>query len=140
MKALVVYHSKTGITRGFAYEINKYLKENNLDSEMINILDVKAQEILKADILFIGCWTHGLFIFMQHPDKTWRENAAILPNMDNKKVAFFTTYKLATGSMFSCMQKVLNGKLFKPVELKLKSRNGQLTNQHREVIKRFIDS
>jgi flavodoxin len=138
MKAIVIYHSRTGVTREFAYEINKYLKENSHDAEMRNILDVQAEDINNADAVFIGCWTHGLFFFLQHPDKTWKEHAAHFPNMYGKKVAFFTTYKIATGSMFSKMQKALNNKLSKEVNLKLKSKNGKMNDEHRNQIKEFI--
>lgn len=138
MKALVIYHSKTGVTREFAYEISKFLKENNQDSTMMNILDVQPGDIINADAVFIGCWTHGLFFFLQHPDKTWREHASNFPELDGKKVAFFTTYKIATGSMFSKMQKTLNSKVSKPVELHLKSKNGKMNEEHRKLIKSFI--
>jgi flavodoxin len=138
MKVLVIYHSKTGITREFAYEISKFLKDNNHESTMMNLLDVQTENINIADSIFIGCWTHGLFVFMQHPDKIWREHAVNFPEMHDKKVAFFTTYKLATGSMFNNMQKVLNGKLSKPVELRLKSKNGKISDIHKSEILSFL--
>jgi flavodoxin len=138
MKALVIYHSKTGITREFAYEINKYLKENTHDSTMMNIYDVHPEDITKADAVFIGCWTHGLFFIFQHPDKIWREHAINFPDMHEKKVAFFTTYKVLTGSMFNKMQTVLKNKLSKKVDLQMKSRNGKMDEKHKEQIRSFI--
>jgi flavodoxin len=138
MKALIIYHSKTGITREFAYEITQYLKENSHVTEMKNILDVQPEDFSNADTVFIGCWTSGLFFFLQHPDNIWKENALRFPELNGKKIAFFTTYKVATGSMFSKMQKVLDKKLTLPVTLNLKSKNGKLADNHKEQINLFI--
>ncbi len=138
MKSLVVYYSKTGRTRQFAWEIDKYLKENNLDSKMISVYDVRPEDILQADIILLGCWTSGLFFILQHPDKTWKEYAAKFPDMNAKKVGFFTTYKTATGSMFRNMYKNLKDKLTEPVTLWLKSRNTKLSDKDKALIKEFI--
>ena len=85
MNALVIYYSKKGIS----------------------IYDVQNEDIKKADIVLIGCWTHGLFVILQHPDKTWRQYAAQFPDLKKKKVGFFTTYLLATGTMFTNMNRTL---------------------------------
>lgn len=138
MKALVVYYSKTGRTRQMAFEIDKFLKDNKLDSKMISVYDVQPENFSQSDIVLLGCWTHGLFFFLQHPDKTWREYAAKFPGLDGKKVAFFTTYKTATGSMFRKMQKSLGNKLSSLVTLNLKSRNGKLSEEHKMQIKVFV--
>jgi flavodoxin len=138
MKSLVVYYSKTGRTRQFAWEIDKYLKENNLDSKMISIYDIRPEDILQADIILLGCWTSGLFFILQHPDKTWKECTAGFPDMSGKKVGFFTTYLTATGSMFRNMHKNLKGKLTGPVTLRLKSRNAKLSDNNKDQIKEFI--
>lgn len=138
MKSLVVYYSKTGRTRQFAVEIDKFLKENNLDSKMISVYDVKPEDITNADIILLGCWTSGLFFILQHPDKTWKEYAAKFPDMKSKKVGFFTTYLTLTGSMFRNMQKNLKGKLSEPVTLNLKSRNTKLSEKDRQLTKEFI--
>jgi flavodoxin len=139
MKTLVIYHSKTGVTREFAYEISKFLKDNSHESTMMNILDVQPENIQNADAVFIGCWTHGLFFFLQHPDKIWQEYARNFPEMHDKKVALFTTYKVATGSMFKQMMKVLNGKLSEQIELSLKSKNGKLNQTHKEQILKILN-
>lgn len=138
MKVLVTYHSKTGVTREFAYEISKFLKENNHEATMMNVLDVQPENINNVEAVFIGCWTHGLFFFLQHPDKTWKEQAINFPEMHDKKVAFFTTYKIATGSMFNQMQKVLNSKLSGQVNLNLKSKNGQLNQVQKDQLLEFV--
>lgn len=138
MKALVIYYSKKGTTRQFAYEIDKFLKSAELDSRMISIYDVQPEDINQADILLIGCWTHGLFVILQHPDKTWRQYARQFPELAGKKVGFFTTYKLATGSMFSKMNKTLKEKLAEPVKFNLKSKNGKLSDENKNLINQFL--
>jgi hypothetical protein len=105
---------------------------------MISIYDVQSENIEQAEILLLGCWTSGLFFFLQHPDKTWREYAARFPDLNSKKVGFFTTYKTATGSMFRRMFKNLKGRLAEPVSLKMKSRNGKLSDKNKALIKEFI--
>jgi len=55
MKALVIYYSKKGTTRQFAYEIDKYLKSVEFESKMISIYDVQPEDINQADIVLIGC-------------------------------------------------------------------------------------
>ncbi|MBN2611115.1 MAG: flavodoxin domain-containing protein [Bacteroidales bacterium] len=138
MKALVIYYSKKGTTRQFAYEIDKYLKNSNLDSRIISIYDVHTDDIKQADIVLIGCWTNGLFLFLQHPDNIWKKYAKQFPELKDKKVGFFTTYLLATGSMFSQMQRVLKEKLSGTVTLKLKSKNGKLSEDNKNLIKQFL--
>lgn len=138
MIALVIYYSKTGRTRQMAWEIDKYLKENNLNSKMISIYDVRPEDITRSEIVLLGCWTHGLFFIFQHPDKTWRENTVRFPELNGKKVGFFTTYKTATGSMFRRMYKNLKDRITEPVILQLKSRDGKLSDKNKALIKEFI--
>jgi flavodoxin len=138
MEALVIYYSKTGRTRQMAFETDAYLKENNLNSKMISIHDVQPEDIIKSDIVLFGCWTSGLFFILQHPDKTWKEYTAKFPELNGKKVGFFTTYRTATGSMFRKMYQNLKGKLAEPVTLNLKSRNGKLSDENKALIKEFV--
>jgi flavodoxin len=139
MKALVVYYSKTGRTRQLAWEIDKYLKENNLDSKMISVHDVQPEDFVRSDFILLGCWTSGLFFILQHPDKTWKEYAAGFPDLKGKKVGFFTTYLTATGSIFRKMYQNLKDKLAEPVTLNLKSRNPKLSEDNKAMIKEFIE-
>jgi flavodoxin len=136
-KAIIYYRSKTGTTKYFAEEISEFLKQNDLSVEIYSIYDAKPEQTSDADFVFLGCWTSGLFVFLQHPDKFWVEFAKELPDLKGKKIAFFTTYKLATGSMFSKMQKHLDGKAEK-AGLCLKSKNDKLTEEHKEQILRFF--
>ena len=103
MKAFVTYLSKTGITRKYASEIDAALRANQVESTMQNIHDADPADAGTSDLVLLGAWCHGLFIVLQHPDKSWVEFARQLPDLSGKKVALFTTYKLATGSIFKKM-------------------------------------
>ncbi len=128
IKAHVTYLSKTGITRKYASEMDAFLRANQIESLMQNIHDANPADIGGADLVLLGAWCHGLFILLQHPDKPWVEFARQLPDLSGKKVALFTTYKLATGSMFKKMKKQLKLGEDQRVEI-FKSRNGSLSEE-----------
>ena len=124
-KALIIHHSKTGTTRKLGTEIAEFCKQKEIEVKVVSIDEFKRQDLDKADYLFLGCWTHGYFLFNQHPDKKWVEFANQLPVINNKQVVLFTTYKIATGSMFRKMKERLKCDS-KFIKLELKSRNGKL--------------
>jgi len=135
MKAHITYLSKTGITRKYASEIDAFLRANQTESIMQNIHDAIPEDAGEADFVLLGAWCHGLFILLQHPDKPWVEFARKLPDLSEKKVALFTTYKLATGSMFKKMRKQLKLAEHQQVEI-FKSKNGSLSEEDK---KRLLD-
>ncbi len=127
--ALIIYHSKTGITKRFAGEISKYCQNNGINATVISISDFNTGRLTGIDYLFLGCWTSGLMIAFQHPDKSWIDFARLLPEITSGKVILFTTYKLAAGSMFKKMKKHIQCKNDNIVA-ELKSRNGYLTDKN----------
>jgi flavodoxin len=137
-KALVIYHSKTGITRRFAENISAYCKDKGINSTVISISNFNASLLADVDYLFLGCWTSGLMIALQHPEKIWVNFASSLPEIKNSKVILFTTYKIATGSMFKKMKKYINcnaaGNL-----TELKSRNGYLTEKNKIMLDEVLE-
>jgi len=130
-KAIVIYQSKTGITRKFGEEIGKYLTGKSIEVKVLHVGDYTKEIMSGAELILIGCWTAGFMLMFQHPDKVWKKFAAGLPHLDGKKTALFTTYKIATGSMFKCMRKHLQhtGSDF-PAELR--SRDGSLSDVHKQ--------
>ena len=136
-KAVIVYHSQTGITKKYAEEIGAYLKQKELEISILPIRDYKDGIIGAADYLLLGCWTSGLMIVLQHPEKVWKEFALRIPTGNKSKTALFTTYKLLTGSMFGKMRKHLKGRIDHcPTELK--SRDGMLSEKDKVVLDHFI--
>jgi flavodoxin len=136
-KALVIYHSKTGITRAFGKEISDFLSRNNIESTFISINDYRDSDMQDVDFLLLGCWTSGLMIFLQHPEKAWVDFSKRLPDLNGKKIGLFATYKIATGSMFRAMRKHLRCKPGN-VSLELKSRDGHLTESHIAKLRSFL--
>ena len=136
--AVILYHSKTGTTKQYAEEISKYLKSKGLDTQVISIQAYSQDMLNNVDYVFFGCWTNGLMVMLQHPDKEWKDFAAKLPSMPGVKVGLFTTYKILTGSMFKNMFKQLKGKFAAP-SLELKSRNGFLSAQDKEKLDSIIE-
>ena len=136
---LIVYNSRTGITKNFGFNIGDYLKEHNLNVQVISMEEFKDSLLNNVDTVLLGCWTHGLMILWQHPEQEWVKFARDLPDMKNKKVGFFTTYKLATGSMFRKMYKPLKGKV-NDIALEIKSKNGNLSEFNKKQLDEFIQS
>ena len=135
--AVIVYHSKTGTTKKYAEEISKYLKSKGLDTQVTSIQAYSEDMLNNVDYVLFGCWTNGLMLILQHPEKIWGDFAAKLPSIPDVKVALFTTYKILTGSMFRNMYKQLKGKFATP-SLELKSRNGLLSEEDKQAIENFI--
>jgi flavodoxin len=135
-KAIIIYNSKTGNTKHFASEICRHLKSQNIEAESVSIFDYNREMIENSDIVFLGCWTSGWMIIFQHPQKVWNEFAAKLPDLSEKKVALFTTYKIATGSMFNNMKKHIKHINMRDIPL-IKSKSGELTDSLKAIINNF---
>jgi flavodoxin len=137
-KALIIYNSKKGTTKKFGNEIGNFLNSKNIISKVIPIYDFNENEISGYDYILLGCWTSGLFVCMQHPQQDWIDFSKKLPNLKNKKVGLFTTYKLATGSMFRKMKLHLQNKIDN-ISLELKSRNGKLSETNAMELMEFAN-
>ena len=124
-KALIVYNSKHGTTKKFSQNISSYLTEKGSETQIVSVEDFNDSMAADKDIVLLGAWTHGLMIVLQHPDKPFVNFAKNAPVMNGKKVALFTTYKLATGSMFKKMKLAIGDKI-DAVSCELKSKNGEL--------------
>ena len=136
-KAVVIYLSRTGTAMKYAEEIGAYLNTKGIDAQVYSIMQYKDGVLDDADYVLLGCWTRGLMVILQHPEKKWVEFAKGLPSMPEAKLALFTTYKILTGSMFRNMYKRLKGKFNSPA-LKLESRNNILSESDKEALDNFI--
>jgi flavodoxin len=136
--AVIIYHSKTGTTKKYAEEITSFLESQGISTKISPIQAYRAELLDSVNYVFLGCWTNGLMVMLQHPDKEWKDFAAKLPSMPSAKLVFFTTYKILTGSMFKNMFKQLKGKFAAP-SLELKSRNGFLSAQDKEKLDSIIE-
>lgn len=136
-KALIIYHSKTGTTRKLGQDIARICAELSIETKIIPIEAFNIDDLATVDYLFLGCWTHGLFIFNQHPDNEWVDFAKKIPAIEHKKLVLFTTYKLATGSLFRSMKKQLKYDS-SSLELQLKSRNSRLNDADVDRLKTLL--
>ena len=125
MKTLIVYHSKHGKTKRFAENIAKYINKLKGSVVVKSISETSTDDINKCDLLVLGCWTSGKWFFGQEPEQAWIDFAKRLPKADNKETVLFTTYWIATGSMFRKMKHLLLPKGYKILS-SIKSRNGQM--------------
>jgi flavodoxin len=136
-KALVVYNSKTGTTKNYGEEISDFLKKKDIDSKAVSINECSNEDIANSDIVLFGCWTSGLYIFRQRPEQEWIDFVKKVPDLSNKKVGLFTTYKVSTGGMFKRMKKYLRVNT-EDNFLELKSRDGHLPVSSRLLINDFV--
>ena len=137
-KALVVFNSKHGTTKKFSENLASYINQKGIDTEIVSVSDFTSEMINNKDYILLGAWTHGLMIFLQHPDKPFVRFAKTAPVMTGKKVGFFTTYKVATGSLFKKMRANLLGKI-DDVMFELKSKNGELNDEHKVTLDKLIN-
>lgn len=135
--ALIIYQSKTGITKRFGEELGQYLSNKGLTVKVMSIQEYDTEIPDQYDLIFLGCWTSGLMLIFQHPDRPWVQFVKRLPDLKDKKIVLFATYKLATGSMFKKMRKHLS-LITSSIQLELKSRNGTMNDSHKQLIDSLI--
>jgi hypothetical protein len=68
-KALIVYHSRTGTTKLFGEEIRDFFNKNQIESKAVSAKDLNQADLASFDFILFGCWTKGLLICRQHPEK-----------------------------------------------------------------------
>jgi flavodoxin len=135
--AVIVYRSRTGVTRRFANEIGEYLGVRGIETQVTSVGECDPAILAAADFVLLGCWTTGLLVIRQHPDQPWIDFARDVPALAGPRVGLFTTYKLATGSMFAKMREHLGDRVGS-IALELKSRDGRLSDGHRRALDRFV--
>lgn len=135
--AAIVYRSATGTTRRLAEEIGAHLASRGILVAVQSVGDCDPDSLAGTDIVLLGCWTSGYLVVGQHPDDPWMAFVREMPVLQEARVGLFTTYKLATGSMFGRMRSAL-GATADRVGLELKSRDGHLPRDGRAALDRFI--
>lgn len=139
MKASIIYNSHSGTTKAYAEEIGSFLSSHGIEFKISSIYKYDKEYLLSSDLVLLGCWTSGLMIFAQHPEKAWKNFVKTMPVINNKTIALFTTYKIATGSMFRKMEKILAKKSDPPRAI-LKSKSKQLTDENRSSLEELINT
>jgi flavodoxin len=137
--ALITYCSKTGITKGLSYQIELACQRSGVETALMSIDKFSPEALGEVDYVFLGCWTHGLMILFQHPEKSWVEFAKSLPDLTGKRIILFTTYKLAVGSMFRNMRRALKCQP-KDIVLEVKSRGTSLSESDENALKGILSN
>ncbi len=136
-RAAVVYRSRSGVTRRYAEAIGELLRARGVETRVESVGDCDPAALATVDYLLLGCWTNGLFVILQHPDEPWLAFARAMPTASGPRVGLFTTYRLATGTMFAKMREALAGRIPAPT-VELKSRDGRLSEANRRALDAFI--
>lgn len=102
MKASLLVESLTGNTWKAAESIAAHLEQEKWDVIGLSPLRRPDHSVLQAsDVVLIGTWVHGAFVFAQAP---WGDAAIrALPSLSGKKVATFCTFALNPGRTLDIM-------------------------------------
>ena len=84
MNASIIYNSHSGTTLAYAEEIGNFLSDNGIDCKISSIDDYDKEYLLSSDLVLLGCWTNGLMIFAQHPDRAWKKFVEEMPAIREK--------------------------------------------------------
>ncbi len=93
--AVVIYESLTGNTAKAGQLIAAELAAQGVSVVACPITRIDHQALSEADLVIVGSWTDGIFLFGQRPGRAGR--LAKLPVIDGKKAAVYCTYALDAG-------------------------------------------
>lgn len=93
MNAAVLYQSLRGGTERAAHLIAGELERRDAACGVYPVTNFDAQFVLRADLLFIGTWTDGLFGLGARPGQIGKLMG--LPSIAHRPVAVFVTYELS---------------------------------------------
>lgn len=131
-RALILHHSRRGTTAAYAQEIADELTGRGIPVTVKPMYQASGAPVAEVDTIFLGCWTSGLFFFRQRPEPDWVRYLHELPDISNKEIVLFTTYKIVTGTMFSEMARHLPAGTRLSL-VKIKSRSSRLTDTNMEL-------
>ncbi len=110
MNIAIVYDSRTGTTAKAAEAMGKVLADRGHRCQVQAVAKADPTEVSRADLIFVGSWTQGLFVILQHPTKESLRFIDRLGDLAGKKAVVFCTYKLATGKLLPRMAAGLENK------------------------------
>ena len=105
MNAIVIYESLTGNTKKAAEYIVDDLIANGVAAVVSPTTDVDYQSLANADLVIVGSWTDGLFLFGQKPASAGRLSQ--IPFLAGKQAAVFCTYALETGKTLEKLEAIV---------------------------------
>ncbi len=93
--AVVIYESLTGNTAMAGQMIAAELTRYGIETTASPITAPDLEALSKAQLVVVGSWVDGLFLFGQKPGRDWRLKK--LPFIDGKLAAVYCTYALEKG-------------------------------------------
>jgi flavodoxin len=105
VNAVVIFESLTGNTEKAAGFIAGHLAAAGVATTVCPTTAVDFQALADADLVIVGSWTDGLFLFGQKPARSGR--LAQLPFMTGKRGAVFCTYAIETGKTLQKLEDIL---------------------------------
>ena len=106
MNAIVIYESLTGNTKKAAEHIVDEFIANGVSAVACPTTDVDYQALANADLVIVGSWTDGLFLFGQKPANAGRLSQ--IPFLAGKQAAVFCTYALETGKTLEKLEAIIS--------------------------------
>jgi len=95
MNAVVLYESLTGNTRRAAELIGEALSNEGVSTTVCPVTAPDHQALALADLVVVGTWTDGIFVFAQRPARADRLHD--IPPITGKRCAVFVTFALNPG-------------------------------------------
>ena len=96
MNVLLTYSSRSGYTERAAEYIGGEFASRDHDVLVRPWDGLDYAEVATADLVCVGTWVHGLFVFGQHAADT--DRLAKMPMLWDKPVAAFMTYAINPGA------------------------------------------
>jgi hypothetical protein len=110
MKVLVAYDSNKGTTRAVAERIALIAQGTTPDVTVSHVGAIAPTEAAHADVLFLGAWTHGMFIVGVGPSDGAVNWANGLPDLGGTLGAVFCTYDVNPRGTLPAMTSLLRTK------------------------------
>ena len=108
MNALVIYETLTGNTARAADDSGADPVAAGMTAAACPTTAVDCSALAAADLVIVGSWTDGLFLFGQKPARSGR--LASLPFMTGKRCAVYCTYAIETGRTLEKLEDIMRGR------------------------------
>jgi hypothetical protein len=101
----IVYESLTGNTRRAAELISRDLRRAGVSTTVFPAAQPDYQALAAADLVVVGTWTDGVFMFGQRPGRAGHLRR--LPVLGGKQSLVFCTFALDPGKTLEKMSRIL---------------------------------
>jgi flavodoxin len=105
VNAIVIYESLTGNTKKAAGFIVDELLARGVSARACPTADVDYHALANADLVVVGSWTDGIFLFGQKPANQGRLSQ--IPFLTGKQAAVYCTYALETGKTLQKLEAIV---------------------------------